>query len=62
MRLGPRIVGLGRSARRATCLISFGLLDLTRAKLAIERNEEVVGFIGCWNARHVGLLPVRMLG
>ncbi|KAM1753546.1 hypothetical protein ACFX12_006118 [Malus domestica] len=27
----------------------FGLLDLTRARLAIERNKEIAGLMGCWN-------------
>ena len=62
MRLGPRTEALGRSARVVAWLISFRLLDLTRAKLAIERNEEVAGLMGCWNAGHAGLLPARMLG
>ena len=38
------------------------LWDLTRAKLAIERNEKVAGFMGSWNAGHADLLPARMLG
>ena len=44
---GPRIEALGRNARRAAWLMSFGLLDLTRARPAIERNEKVVSLIGC---------------
>ena len=47
---------LGRSARRAAWLMSFGLLDLTRTRLVIERNEEIVGFMGCWNVGYAGLL------
>ena len=53
-------MALGRSARRAAW--SFGLLDLTRARLAIERNKEIAGLMGCWNVGHAGLLLVGMLG
>ncbi|KAM2390563.1 hypothetical protein ACFX1X_034288 [Malus domestica] len=49
VRLGSRIVALGCSARRAAWLMSFGLLDLARTRLVIERNEEIVGLMGCWN-------------
>ncbi|KAM2612888.1 hypothetical protein TB2_032802 [Malus domestica] len=59
VRLGSRIVALGRNARRAAWLMSFGLLDLTRTRLAIERNEEIVDLIGCWNAGYAGLLPAQ---
>lgn len=62
VQLGSRIVALGRSARRAAWLMSFGLLDLTRARLAIERNKEIAGLMGCWNVGHAGLLPAGMLG
>ena len=55
-------MALGRSARRVAWLMSFGLLDLTRARLAIERNEEIAGLMGCWNVGHACLLPVGMLG
>ncbi|KAM1934683.1 hypothetical protein ACFX15_018840 [Malus domestica] len=51
VRLGSRIVALGCSARRAAWLMSFGLLDLTRTRLAIEKNEEIVGLMGYWNVR-----------
>ncbi|KAM2254078.1 hypothetical protein ACFX1S_008387 [Malus domestica] len=40
--------------RRAVWLMSFGLLDLTRARLATERNEEVVEahrLLECWACR-----------
>ena len=62
MWLESRIVALGRSARRAAWLMSFGLLDLTRARLVIERNKEIAGLMGCWNVGHAGLLPAGMLG
>ncbi|KAM2695474.1 hypothetical protein EV1_039964 [Malus domestica] len=39
--------GVERSARRDAWLMSFGLLDLTRTRLVIERNEEIVGLMGC---------------
>ena len=55
-------MALGRSARRAAWLMSFGLLDLTRARLAIERNKEIAGLTGCWNVGHAGLLPAGILG
>ena len=55
-------MALGRSARRAAWLMSFGLLDLTWARLAIERNEKVAGFMGGWSVGRVGLMPARMLG
>ncbi|KAM2328149.1 hypothetical protein ACFXTH_014643 [Malus domestica] len=61
VRLGSRIVALGRNARRAALLMSFGLLDLTRARLAIERNEEIVGLVGCWNVGYAGLLLIQDL-
>ncbi|KAM1080663.1 hypothetical protein ACFX1X_015548 [Malus domestica] len=54
-------MALWRSARRATWLMSFGFLNLTRAKLATKRNEEAVSLMGCWNAGHAGFLPARML-
>ncbi|KAM1181749.1 hypothetical protein ACFX19_000320 [Malus domestica] len=38
--------------------MSFELLDLTRARLAIERNEEIVGLMGCWN---VGYADLRLI-
>ena len=62
VQLGSRIVVLGHNVRRAAWLMSFGLLDLTRARLVIERNKEIAGLMGCWNVGHAGLLPVGMLG
>ncbi|KAM1415799.1 hypothetical protein ACFX2I_007411 [Malus domestica] len=62
VQLGSRIVALGHSVRRAAWLMSFRLLDLTRARLAIERNKEIAGLMGYWNVGHAGLLPAGMLG
>ncbi|KAM1028122.1 hypothetical protein ACFX2A_041803 [Malus domestica] len=39
--------GAGLAESHGSCL--FGLLDMTRARQVIERNEEVAGLMSCWN-------------